>query len=65
MSENENEFTHTDGVVYVAVDSTNKDGSPCCDCVFNSIGCVIQTNPCFKMGRTDRRNIIWQPKADQ
>jgi len=63
MSENnnENEFTHTDGVVYVAVD----EGRLCIGCHFLDNNCVINEHSCCSTERVDGRSIIWQPKADQ
>jgi hypothetical protein len=60
MSENENEFTHTDGVVYVAVDNVW-----CTGCAFEFDVCELGVNPCSIGDRKDKRNIIWQPKAEQ
>ena len=59
---NENEFTHTDGVVYVAVDSNGH----CSQCSFFNINCnEIERPSCMRYARTDRNSIIWKPKADQ
>ena len=64
MSENnnENEFTHTDGVVYVAVDAPS---GWCNGCFFDMNRCVYSSNPCTARNRKDKRRIIWKPKERQ
>jgi len=63
MTDNENEFTHADGIVYVAVEVKDYD---CSKCSFAQINCKTVTSiPCMGYARNDLLTIIWQPKADQ
>ncbi len=60
-----NEFTHTDGIVYVAVDTV---GTSCKGCAFSNIDCEeIDTPECYRSisSVSKGKNIIWRPKAVQ
>ena len=60
MSESINSFTDARGVEMVAVEGARCDG-----CAYDMADYCIRAPACGSLNRSDRRNIVWQPKESK